>query len=294
MMSRLPSAACVLFWVGSLTAQNCPPEAQTAPAVKVPIRRVIFKNAQLLPEEKRQEIARAVHDDTFSFDAAEGGSISRLADASAERVRGAYQDQGYFEVQVVAKAVPVVADAGRYDIVIQAQEAGQQYRLADLNIVHATVFSEPQLRDVFSIQRGEIFSRVRIAEGLQALRRLYGSQGYINFTALPNTELDSDNTTADLTVDVDEGRQFRVRRVDVLGLDPEAKSRVLRELALQAGDVYTPDAWVRSVRMFPDAATDDPTVGQNRIDEQNGWVDIVFDFRKTDKCPVAIPAEARP
>ena len=216
----------------------------------------------------------------------EGLAVSSLADEAAERVRAAYQNQGYFTVQVEGRAAKAERNSMPYDILIQVDNIGKQYRLADLNIINAIQFPNQQLRDLFPIQRGEIFSREKIAKGLEDLRSLYGSQGYIGMTAVPNTDFDKDNAIATLTIDVDEGRQFRVRSIGVLGVDHEAGARILTEMELQPGSIYTSGAWERSIRMFPNIAPNDPVVEQKKVDAEKGWVDIVLDLRKHAPCPL--------
>ena len=48
--------------------------------------------------------------------------------------------------------------------------------------------------NLFPLKDGYIFSRERIAEGLDNLRKEYGQFGYINFTAVPDTRFEDKNT----------------------------------------------------------------------------------------------------
>jgi outer membrane protein insertion porin family len=74
------------------------------------------------------------------------------------------------------------------------------------------------LRGLFPIKDGDIFSRAKIGTGLENLRKAYGELGYINFTSVPDTKFDDENKLISLDIDVDEGKQFRVERVNLLGL----------------------------------------------------------------------------
>src|SRR5204863_204501 len=79
------------------------------------------------------------------------------------------------------------------------------------------------------------------ADGLENLRRLYGSQGYLNFTPVPNTRFNEDSETVDLEIDVDEGRQFRWGNLHVDGMRDLDREVLLRSWEGIRGQLYTSD-----------------------------------------------------
>jgi outer membrane translocation and assembly module TamA len=281
-LRSLFSATALVSLLGSLYAQNCPPEKNDSPSTHAPIRRVIFQNAPDLSPQARREITKALRDETV-YAGSVSADMTRSADEASERVRSAYQDDGYFKAQVAAKAVPVTEEASsRYDVVVKVLEEGQQYRLGELRFTHMTAFPEQPLRDLFLIQRGEVFSREKIAKGLEKLRQLYGSEGYFNFASVPNTVFDENTANIDLEINVDEGKQFRLRAFEVLGADPEIKARLLHDLGLKPGDVYIADSLSRLGKKRPDFFTEPGF--DLELDERDGAVDIVLDFSKLDQC----------
>jgi outer membrane protein insertion porin family len=166
----------------------------------------------------------------------------------------------------------------RIGIVVQVDE-GQQYLLGGIRFRNNRAISNEEfLRDMFPLQDGEIFSRKEIAKGLDNLRFAYGQLGYINFTAIPNTQINEENQTISLEVEVDEGRQFSVSNMRILGRDDQ----VLHDSLLQPGDIYNQ----RLVNLFfqkhappsvshitPDSRVD------LKLDERAATVAITFDFR---------------
>jgi outer membrane protein assembly factor BamA len=286
MLKRLLFSVFVLL-LGSLCAQNCVSlkEQKTKPA---PIEQISFSNDGLLDREKESEIIKLTRNQTVD-PASVAESMRSIAEEAAEKVRVAYQNQGYFKVKVSAQAVPFFADKSQYDINVNIGPVGKQYRLGYLNITNAASFPTQQLRDLFALQSGEIFSREKIAEGLEKLRRFYGSQGYVNFTAVPNTELDDDNAIVNLTINVDEGKQFRLRNVKVLGLDPDAEARVLGEVEIKQGDVYDQHWLEQSIAKFKDLGPYPPPHGGTELDERDGLIDVVLDFRKLVVCSTVTP-----
>jgi outer membrane protein insertion porin family len=176
----------------------------------------------------------------FKADSSQG-NFSYVADEAAERVRMAYLNHGHFKAQVDAQRVPIAGRTAMYDVVVSVVEEGKQYRLGDLRIVDMKAFPEPQLRDLFPIQRGEIFSRQKVAKGLENLRKLYGSEGYINFTSLPNPVFDEALARVNLQVDTDEGRPFHWGNLHVEGMRAQDSEILLHTWEGLRGQVYGSD-----------------------------------------------------
>ena len=284
MLKRLLCLACLLQLSSALFGQTCIPPTRFEERVKAPIRDVIFTNDASLPSDAEDAIAQHLHHQTVQSGSLDK-QLSSAADEAAERTRAAYQNIGYFKVQVDGTALSVGLDSSQYDIMIKIRSSGQQYRLGDLNFVHGTFFPTLQLRDLFPLRPGEIFSREKIARGLEELSRLYGSQGFINFSAVPDTDFDDDTGIATLTILVDEGKQFRLRHVDVMGVDRGTKARVLAEFALKPGDVYTSEAWERVAKKLLDLVQkSNHEVLDKQLDEANGLVDVMLDFRPLPIC----------
>ena len=97
-------------------------------------------------------------------------------------------------------------------------------------------FPPEELRRLVPLSDGDLFRTKQIREGLDALGRLYHSHGYINFVAMPLTEVDDSNGTISLTLELDEGRQFRLRKTEVYGLEPQAANAL--KWPMHPGDIF--------------------------------------------------------
>jgi outer membrane protein assembly factor BamA len=75
------------------------------------------------------------------------------------------------------------------------------------------------------INPGEIFSRAKVAAGLDAVKRLYRSLGYINCTYVPNTVASETEHSISVEIDV-EGGIFHWGDLHVEGMS-EPDRRVL-------------------------------------------------------------------
>jgi len=167
------------------------------------IRNVLFENADRLSKQERHELATIIRRN--------GESTDRVLASAQELIRKACQDEGYFKAKVNAAVEPVQSntDGRQFDIVVKVLDYGTQYRLQEIHFINAKAFSEEELVKLIPIQPGEVFSRARIAKGLEALQQHYQAAGYVNITYIPNTEFDESNATARLDIDVDEGNVFR-------------------------------------------------------------------------------------
>ena len=143
-------------------------------------------------------------------------------------------------------------------------------------------FPPEELRKRVPLSEGELFSTRQIREGLDALKQLYGSYGYLNFVASPLTEVDDSSGMISLIMELDEGRQFRVRRIEVQGLDPQTEGRL--KWRIKPGDIFNGkflgDFFADNKNILPSGAS--PENAELHKNEKSGTVDVLFRF---PTCP---------
>jgi hypothetical protein len=137
-----------------------------------------------------------------------------------ERIRQALQDVGYFKVVVDEPTFSFPTEGIGIANVTVKVEPGAQYRLGEIRFQRATVFPAAQLRDVFLLRGGDLFSRTKISEGLDDLRKLYGTRGYVNCVVNPAPSFDESGHTIDLVLEVDEGQVFNFGKLYLEGVEP--------------------------------------------------------------------------
>jgi outer membrane protein insertion porin family len=150
------------------------------------------------------------------------------------------------------------------------------------------------LRSMFPLKDGDVFSRDKIAKGLENLRKAYGQYGYINYTGVPNTTFDDEKKLANLEIDVDEGKQFYVRRIEFQGNTTTRDKVIRRELALEEGGIYNAHLWelsllrLNQLSYFDQIKPDDPNVTEKRLDEKNGYVDLTLHVHERGKNQIGL------
>ncbi|HET7205621.1 MAG TPA: outer membrane protein assembly factor BamA [Terriglobales bacterium] len=237
--------------------------------------------------------------------------FSRTYDASkldedTERVRNEYQNRGYFKVLVEQPktqmhdtggglTIPLIRKRGKAVDITMPIEEGDRYRLGSITFSgNKAIQNTKALRSLFPIKDGDIFSREKIAKGLEALRKAYGEYGYINFTSVPNTSFDEEKKLVNLEVDLDEGKQFYVRRIEFQGNTTTRDKVIRRELAIEEGQVYNSRLWelsllrLNQLGYFDQLKPDDPSVTDRKLNEKDGTVDLTLKVKEKGKNSVGL------
>jgi outer membrane protein insertion porin family len=200
------------------------------------------------------------------------------------RLRNAWMNNGYFRAKVTTEAHSVGGDSNLERFLLTAHvNEGLQYHLGDIRFAGDSGIPEAQLRDVFMLRGGELFSVDLVRKGMQALTRLYSSHGYVDFVAALNTVVDDNLQRISLVFQIQQGKQFLVGNVEILGLDSNLEGR-LRSIT-RPGEFYNREAiydfYKQNESLLPSGLLFDDGA-QARRNVKAGIVDLIFDFRP---CP---------
>ncbi len=225
-----------------------------------------------------------------------------------ERVRAEYQNRGYFKANITdpkteihdtghkGPHIPLIQGGpGKAVDITMPVDEGEKYHLGKITFKNNKAISNvAALRALFPLKDGDLFSREKIAKGIEALRKAYGQFGYINYTSIPNTTFDDDKKLAYLEIDIDEGKQFYVRRIEFTGNTTTRDKVIRRELALEEGGIYDSRLWELSVlrlnqlSYFDQLKPDDPNVTEKKLDEKNGQVDLTLKVHEKGKNSIGL------
>lgn len=225
-----------------------------------------------------------------------------------ERVRMEFQNRGYFKVVVQDPKVDI-HDTGHtgvhvpllmkgpgkaVDITMPIDE-GDKYHLGSITFKNNKAYPNSKaLRNLFPIKDGEVFSRSKVAKGLENIKSAYGEGGYINFTSIPNTTFDEDKKLVNLEVDVDEGKAFSVRRIEFTGNTTTRDKVIRREIVLEEGQVYNERLWklglmrLNQLNYFEQLKPEDPTTTETHLNEKEGTVDLALKVKEKGKNSIGL------
>ena len=167
-----------------------------------------------------------------------GSCFDEDSEAMEESLRDLFQDRGYFKAEVRSLSFKPRDPLGVPKPVTMEGEVseGARYKLAKITFVENHAFSSEKLRQQFPLKSGDLFEKAKVAGGLQCLRKLYGTRGFLDFTAIPETNFGS-NATVNLDISVQEGAQYHMGKLDIVA-DKDVAARLHAEWKLAEGDVY--------------------------------------------------------
>jgi outer membrane protein insertion porin family len=234
---------------------------------------------------------------------------STKLEEDSERIRQYYQSQGYFTARVINHSEKVYDVYGRgikiplihpnkpgkhVDVTMVIAE-GNKYYLRNFNFVGMKLFRTPDLiaRQVFRMAPGDPFSTEKLQKGMDELRKLYGNFGYIDFVGSPDPEVvPNGKDQVDLTMDVDEGHQFFVRRIDFQGNTTTRDKVIRREMLIDEGDLYSQQLWETSVLRLNQLGYFDPLKAEDAAtitrDTRTNTVDLLLKVKERGRNSIQL------
>jgi outer membrane protein insertion porin family len=181
-----------------------------------------------------------------------------------ERVRDAYQKEGYFTAKALDQTlkirdvggynggfhIPIIKEnkPGKVEDITLPVEEGNRYYLAKIDFEGVKLFrSTAFLAQLFQMQPGSIFSTEKLRNGLKNLTKVYSQFGYIDYVAEPQIDIVPNSDKINLTLNADEGKQFFVRRIDFTGNTTTRDRVIRRQILIDEGDVYNSTLWDASI-----------------------------------------------
>ncbi len=181
-----------------------------------------------------------------------------------ERIRDAYGNAGYAQAKVLDHTVNLRATGGPHgqihipllkenhlgsaeDITIPVEE-GRRYYLSKIDFTGVKLFrSTDFLSYYFGMRQGTPFSNEKLRTGLKNLTKLYAQYGYIDYVGEPQVDFVANTDKINVTMNVEEGKQFFIRRIDFTGNTTTRDKVIRRQMLLDEGDIYNQQLWDMSV-----------------------------------------------
>lgn len=237
-----------------------------------------FKGEDILDLRKLQyDLQKNVRDYMFS----KGYFQARIGEPTVEGL-------GYKRTGIpILGALPLPLISSKDDtlkIIVPVTE-GRVFRVGELKVEGNSIFSEQQILSIVGLKKGEVADGKRLRDAVyEDLKKVYGSQGFVLYDAEFDPEFkdnpaNSDEGVVDITITIDEGKQFRLRRLEFVGNTFTRDTVLRREFLLNEGDIYNQIALERSILRLNQTGYFEPIDKERdvetRTDQDQGEVDSI-------------------
>ena len=125
---------------------------------------------------------------------------------------------------------------------------GAQYRMGELKFEGLTVLKEEFVRTYFKMKPGDVYNDSRFKKAYEKLRDVYGSLGYFQWTGGTQRKPDPEKKVVDITVKMEEDKQYFVGRINFTGNDSTRDKVIRREIYMNEGEVFNTEALKMSIK----------------------------------------------
>jgi outer membrane protein insertion porin family len=173
----------------------------------------------------------------FSWITDRGNYNELLLQQDLEKLADLYFDEGYVRVKVREPVISLVDNDKNMLLLIHIDE-GPQYKIGSIDAQGDMIRPKEDLLTLVGLVPGDVFSRSKLRSGVETVTDVYADQGYAYANVSPLTRADDETQLIDMMVDIEQGPQVSVERINITGNTKTRDKVVRREMKLVEGDLF--------------------------------------------------------
>ena len=216
--------------------------------------------------------------------------------ADAELVTEYYREKGYIMARVGQPQIEVIEDSPdgktRWIRLRVPVDEGARYRVGNLSFEGNTLVTDEGFAQLFKLKQGDWYSHKKFLKGREKVQEIYGGGGYMEFNAFPDFPQINDQATAstdgppappagaeekpaapmppgtavtDVVVRVEEGPQYFVNRITIVGNTTTRDSVIRRDLRVYEAGVFNTEGLKNSIRRINQLGYFKPLEGNDDV-----------------------------
>jgi outer membrane protein insertion porin family len=134
-----------------------------------------------------------------------------------DALRGFYYKHGYlgYEVSVERQFSP---DRTEVTVIFRISE-GRPYQIREILVSGNRAFPDDQIKKMLRIGPGQVYKKDKVTLGVRSILDLHREKGFIDAEVahLPRFSPDVNDNHVTLEIQINEGRQFRIGRIEISG-----------------------------------------------------------------------------
>lgn len=204
----------------------------------------------------------------------------RFRDALNASVRPLYEARGRLRVGFPSiKTVPN-KDVTGVDVTVTVDE-GETYNLGKVSVDGPTPLKPEELLSAGDFKTGDLANFDKVNEGLERIKKALKHAGYMNGEVTARRTIDDDKRIVALTLWVEAGTQFTMRKLTIVGLDLDGEAEINRIWTMKPGKPFNPDYPDLFLKTVKEEGVFDnlgKTKADVKINDQDHTADVTLTF----------------
>ncbi len=173
----------------------------------------------------------------FSWITGRGNYNEQQLQQDLDRIADLYYNEGYIRVKVREPVISLVDDNKHMLLLIHVDE-GPQYTVGALDAQGDMIQAKEDLLAMVALAPGDVFSRAKLRDGINKMTDVYADQGYAYANVTPLTRTDDKKLLVNIMLDIEQGPQVSVERINITGNTKTRDKVIRREMKLVEGDLF--------------------------------------------------------
>lgn len=217
---------------------------------KVKLSEIIITGNKAISSDEIKDNLKNQEHWLFSFLGKSGTLRMDELKEDLETIRNLYYNKGYIQVQVDEPVIKQKTEKGRtipdkIVVIINVRE-GDQFRIGSITFKGNVVLSDSELEKETRLKKGDIFSRDVLRQDVARIMDRYDAMARPFASVIPLFNINQEKKTVDINIDMQEGGEIRIGRINITGNVKTRDKVIRREMRLNEGDVYSKKALKRS------------------------------------------------
>ncbi|HTG01237.1 MAG TPA: outer membrane protein assembly factor BamA [Nitrospirota bacterium] len=228
---------------------------------KVRLIDIVFAGNKVLTDEQLRKPLKSQEEWLFTVFDRSGTLRTEELREDLETIRNLYFNRGYIQVQVDEPVItpkqhtfrecyfwgPPMTFTRKNELVIHINiKEGEQFRVGSIAIKGNKIIETAELEKLVKLKKGDIFNRDQLRQDVNSIIDRYDSIARPFANVSPLFDIDQEKRTVALTVDIQEGGEVRIGRINIIGNNKTRDKVIRREMRLDEGDLYSKQALKRS------------------------------------------------